>query len=178
MDIGEKIKNLRLKNNLTQEELADRTELSKGFISQVERGQTSPSIATLIDMLECLGTSASNFFREETAPVVFRKEDYFIAEDEHLQSNVSWLVPNSLKNNIEPILVTLQANGVTKANKPHVGEVFGYVLDGEVVLIVGDNAYPLVKEESFYFSANEFYQLKNNKSTKATVLMVSSPPSF
>lgn len=48
MKIGEKIKRLRMKHNLTQEELADRCELTKGFISQVERELTSPSIATLV----------------------------------------------------------------------------------------------------------------------------------
>lgn len=49
--IGEKIKRLRLQRGLTQEELADRCELSKGFISLVERNLTSPSIATLEDIL-------------------------------------------------------------------------------------------------------------------------------
>ena len=47
MEIGEKIRRLRILNNLTQEELADRAELSKGFISQLERDLTSPSILTL-----------------------------------------------------------------------------------------------------------------------------------
>ena len=51
MEIGEKIKRLRTKLGLTQEELAARTELSKGFISQLERDLTSPSIATLMDIL-------------------------------------------------------------------------------------------------------------------------------
>ena len=48
MDIGQKIKELRVAKGLTQEELADRSELSKGFISQLERDLTSPSIATLL----------------------------------------------------------------------------------------------------------------------------------
>ena len=43
MELGEKIKELRNKQGLTQEELADRAELSKGFISQLERDMTSPS---------------------------------------------------------------------------------------------------------------------------------------
>ena len=51
MELGEKIKELRNKQGLTQEELADRAELSKGFISQLERDMTSPSIATLEDLL-------------------------------------------------------------------------------------------------------------------------------
>ena len=46
MNIGNKIKELRIEKNLTQEELANRAELSKGFISQLERNLTSPSIAT------------------------------------------------------------------------------------------------------------------------------------
>ena len=66
MDIGAKINQLRKKNGLTQEELADRCELSKGFISQVERGLTSPSIYTLIYMLECLGTNLKDFFNESS----------------------------------------------------------------------------------------------------------------
>lgn len=56
--IGRKIKDLRNQNGLTQQELADRTELTKGFISQLERGQVSPSVGTLLDLIECLGTTA------------------------------------------------------------------------------------------------------------------------
>ena len=54
MEIGEKIRRLRIEKQLTQEELANRCELSKGFISQVENDLTSPSIATLIDILEII----------------------------------------------------------------------------------------------------------------------------
>ena len=63
MNIGNKIKQLRMENGLTQEELVDRCELTKGFISQVEREMTSPSIATLADILEALGTTLENFCR-------------------------------------------------------------------------------------------------------------------
>lgn len=65
MEIGEKIRRLRILNNLTQEELADRAELSKGFISQLERDLTSPSILTLMDILQCLGTTPADFFSEK-----------------------------------------------------------------------------------------------------------------
>ena len=76
MDIGERIKSLRNERGLTQEELADRAELSKGFISQVERNLTSPSISTLEDILICLGTDLKEFFAEyEDRQVVFSKDD-------------------------------------------------------------------------------------------------------
>ena len=69
MDIGNKIKKLRTKQGLTLEELASRCELTKGFLSQLERNLTSPSITTLDDSLEALGSSLSEFFAED-------KEEY------------------------------------------------------------------------------------------------------
>ena len=65
MDIGKKLKDLRIKNDLTLEELASRSELTKGFLSQVERNLTSPSISTLEDLLEALGTNLSEFFQSD-----------------------------------------------------------------------------------------------------------------
>lgn len=65
MDIGHKIKQLRIQKGLTLEELASRSELTKGFLSQTERNLTSPSIATLNDIVEALGTSLSEFFQED-----------------------------------------------------------------------------------------------------------------
>ena len=64
MDIGKKIRELRTANDLTLEELASRSELTKGFLSQVERNLTSPSISTLEDILEALGTDLSQFFQQ------------------------------------------------------------------------------------------------------------------
>ena len=62
MEIGSKLKELRVLKGLTQEELADRAELSKGFISQLESNQTSPSLSTLEDILTTLGSSFHEFF--------------------------------------------------------------------------------------------------------------------
>ena len=64
MDIGQKIRQLRTQNNLTLEELASRSELTKGFLSQVERNLTSPSVSTLEDILEALGTDLASFFKD------------------------------------------------------------------------------------------------------------------
>ena len=85
MDIGSKIKRLRRKNQLTLEDVANRCELSKGFLSQVENNLSSPSIATLEDILEVLGSSLSEFFSKEEAienAVVYKESDYFENEQD------------------------------------------------------------------------------------------------
>ena len=105
MEIGEKIKFLRLQNNLTQEELGDRCELTKGYISMIEKDKTSPSIATLKYILEALGTNLADFFAdEEQEKVVFGGDDYAVKEDAELKNTTCWLIPNAQKNEMEPIL--------------------------------------------------------------------------
>ena len=129
MNIGAKLKELRILKGLTQEELADRAELSKGFISQVERDLTSPSIATLMDILQCLGTSIKTFFNEEPQEqIVFGQNDYFVKQDPELNNEIQWIIPNAQKNTMEPIRLTLKAGGSTYPDAPHEGEEFGYVL--------------------------------------------------
>ncbi|OQB24488.1 MAG: HTH-type transcriptional regulator PuuR [Firmicutes bacterium ADurb.Bin182] len=179
MDIGEKIKRLRLKHGLTQEELAARTELSKGFISQLERNLTSPSIATLLDMLEALGTNISDFFSEQQdEKVVFGSEDMFIKEEPESGRSIRWLVTSAQKNALEPILVTLAPGGETAQDLPHEGEEFGYMLSGSVTLYLGDRKFKVKKGDSFYFKPSETHYLANTGRAEAKVLWVSSPPSF
>ena len=86
VEIGRKIKQLRIQKGLTLEELASRSELTKGFLSQLERELTSPSIATLNDIVEALGSSLAEFFKEEEQEqLVFHKKDFFVARNLHHQ---------------------------------------------------------------------------------------------
>ncbi len=179
MNIGEKIRRLRIKSSLTQEELADRCELTKGFISQVERDLTSPSIATLVDILEGLGTNLKDFFNESVnEKIVFSKEDIFESENEELGYILKWIIPNAQKNAMEPILMELESGGKTKEDSPHEGEEFGYVINGSIYLHVGEDKYKIRKDESFYFRANSNHYISNAGKTKARVIWVSTPPSF
>src|SRR6476620_11283916 len=109
MQIGRKIKNLRLKKGLTQEELGERTDLSKGYISQIERDLSSPSIETFFSILEVLGCSPKEFFddKENNQKVVYGDEDQTEFIDEELGYRIQWLVPESNENDMEPIILTL-----------------------------------------------------------------------
>ena len=138
INIGNKIKDLRTQKGLTQEELADRCELSKGFISQLERDLTSPSIATLMDILQCLGTDLKEFFNDsEDTQVAFKEADYFEKIDDELFNKIEWIIPNAQKNMMEPIRLTLSPGGSTYPDNPHEGEEFGYVLSGSITLVLG-----------------------------------------
>ena len=178
MEIGVKIKQLRQQRGLTQEELAARTELTKGFISQLERDLTSPSIATLMDILEALGTDVAAFFRDTSEePVVYSTDGMFVKEEADGYT-IQWLVTNAQKNALEPILVTIPAGVSGAEDDPHEGEEFGYVLSGSVTLVLGEKKYRVKKGGSFYFRPTRLHYLINSGKIEARVLWVSTPPSF
>ena len=177
MQIGSKITELRVLKGLTQEELADRAELSKGFISQLERDLTSPSIATLVDILQCLGTDLKTFFDDtEDDRVVFGKDDYFEKTDTELHNKIEWIIPNAQKNIMEPIRLTLEPGGSTYPDNPHEGEEFGYVLSGSISIVVGNKRYKAKKGEAFYFEPKFKHYIESKGG--AVIIWVSSPPSF
>ena len=177
MDIGAKIKRIRLSNQLTLEELANRSELTKGFLSQLERDLTSPSVATLENILEALGTNLKDFFSEdEDEQIVFSKDDFF----ENIQDDykISYIIPNAQKNEMEPILLNLYPNQETPHDYPHEGEEFGFVLEGSILVCLDNQKFKCKKGESFYYSSSKTHYLKNTSSTNAKIIWISSPPNF
>lgn len=177
MDIGKRIRQLRLQKELTLEELASRSELSKGFLSQLERNLTSPSITTLEDILEALGSNLAEFFSDaKDDQVTFGKNDFF--RDEKDDYAVTWIIPNTQKNEMEPILLELKPGGESFELSPHTGEEFGIVLEGSVVLICDGKRYPIRRGETFYLHGRTFHRLKNERKTTARILWVSTPPLF
>ena len=176
-DIGKRIRNLRNRNGLTQQELADRTELTKGFISQLERGQVSASVVTLMDLIECLGTTPAEFLKDEEEQVVFSEKEYFEKLDEQGNSR-QWIVPMAQKFQMEPLLVLIQPHSTLEEDKPHTGEEFGYVLSGRINLWLGDKVYHVKSGESFYYQASQKHRIENPGSRPAKFLWISTPPEF
>ena len=177
MDIGKKIKRMRNQKGLTQEELADRCELTKGYISQLENNLNSPSIATLTDILSALGSNLAEFFHEETEEkVVFSKNEFIEKDSDGVLWN--WLIPNAQKNMMEPVLVELSEGVSTTGDIPHEGEEFGYVLDGKIAIVLGNKSHICKKGEAFYYPANKPHSIMNKGNGKAKFLWISTPPNF
>ena len=146
----------------------------------MERDLTSPSIATLIDILQSLGTDLKTFFSDSgDEKLVFGERDIFVKEEkEGMKGFIQWLVPPAQKNRMEPILIELGPGGETDEDDPHEGEEFGYVLSGSVTLVLGEKKYRVKKGGSFYFRPTRLHYLINSGKIEARVLWVSTPPSF
>lgn len=175
MEVGQKIKRLRVKKGLTQEELAERTDLSKGYISQIERDLSSPSLETLFDLLEVLGCSPKEFFDEEIfQKVSYSEDDRTVYVDEERKYRTEWLIPESNEKEMEPILLTFSKHGEFKRYEPSRSETFVYVLSGRIALKLGHHTYFAKAGETLYYVASDSHQLVNDCDGESECLIVAT----
>jgi transcriptional regulator with XRE-family HTH domain len=178
MKIGEKVKNLRLAQDLTQEDLADRADLTKGFISMLERDLTSPSLDTLELILNALDTSLAEFFEdEEAANVVFPKDKRVVIDNEN-GTITEVPIAGAQGREMDMIIVTLSPGSATPKERSHNGDECGLVLEGSVWIVAGRETYKAEKGDAFYYEANKQHWLENRSTKEAKILWISSPPSF
>lgn len=176
LKIGQKIKALRLASDLTQTELADRANLTKGFISQLENDQCSVSVESLADLLDALGVPLQDFFSDETqTDVVFGPRDR-ISIDNRGASRFELLVPGSTNNDMDPILLELAAGEKLEPFDPHPGEHFGFILKGTLTLMLGDKAHKVRPKHCFYFEADQSGQMMNTGNSSVKLLWITTPP--
>lgn len=175
--IGKRIKNLRIQNDLTLDDLADRSGLSKGFLSQLERGLTSPALDNFYDILEALGTDFSSFFEEsKDTQKVYTSEDYSIKVTNDYK--IEWLVLNAQKNEAEPVKITLSSNGESFSVDPFDGEHFIYTLKGSVTVKYGSEDMEVKEGNTFYSEADREIKIINKTNKEAEVIWVTTPPFF
>ena len=75
-------------------------------------------------------------------------------------------------------MVTINAAGSTVPDDPHDGEEFGYVLAGNIILVIGSEKLKLKKGDSFCFKPNESHYIANPSKREAKLIWVATPPSF
>jgi transcriptional regulator with XRE-family HTH domain len=180
LKIGERLKRLRMTNSLTQEELAGRADLTKGYISQLENDATSPSIATLKDIVDVFGITMQEFFAEplQGEDIVFGAEARVQSTADGKGVKVELLVPGAQNREMDPALVTIKPGEEMDQQDYHEGEEFGYLLLGKIQLQLDDRLYTVRKGECFYFSSGKRHSVKNTGKTDAKILWVVTPPTF
>lgn len=177
MKIGERIRNLRLASGLTQEELADRADLTKGFISQLERDQTSISVDSLLQILKVLNVDVTDFFRETTRKITYDAQDR-TALMETGAERFELLIPGGANREMEAAFVQLLPGQSTDQVRPFQGDAFGYVLKGTLTLKFGAEKHTAQGGDSFYYSGEREHVLENASRRPVEFIWVTTPPMF
>jgi len=162
-NIGERIKQLRVEKKMTLADLSEMTSISVSYLSQIERDKTTPSLATIIEIGNALGTNPGYFFEIDS-------EHAFVirANIENEESNVNQNVdvfplspviePSRLRvwqYNLEP---GKEITGTPEADS----EKFCFILKGKLTLEIGEEVLTLSKGDSIAFDAAHSYIWRND----------------
>jgi transcriptional regulator with XRE-family HTH domain len=161
LDIGSQIRKLRNRRELTLQDLANLSGLSKPNLSQIENNLVTPPIATLLKISTALGVPIGHFFQEtaqESNIVVVRKEDrYGVAKGQHI-SHIGYqyepLAYPKADKCMEPFIVHMEereSDAIVYNN--HRGEEFLYVIEGTLEFRCGDSTVTLREGDSLYFDS-------------------------
>lgn len=178
-DLGSQLQQLRRQKGLTLEEVGKLSDISAGFLSQLERGLANPSYVTLSKIANGLDVPIGAFFQAtDTSDPVVRKDRRrkIVLEGANL---VYELLAPDLSRSIE-FLLTEFAPGVSTEDYPsrHEGEECALVLEGTLEIHWRDQVYVLGEGDSICLPCNVPHWYHNPGKKKVVCVWAVSPPSF
>jgi transcriptional regulator with XRE-family HTH domain len=177
LHVGERLQQLRKECGLSVRTLATKAGFSPGFISQVEHGQVSPSIASLERIAAVLGVTLGDFFAESvpSPTTVVRAADRQRLTSAWSRATIEALGPAGGTQALEPLMITL-APGGRSGTRLHAArrEQFALVCEGEVMLTLPDGPYALVHGDAVGIAAETPHQWHNTSAAPARVFLVSA----
>lgn len=178
MDIGLRLKTIRLQAKLSQRELAKRSGVTNGFISQVEKNQVSPSIGSLKKLLDGFPMTLADFFAEEesetTKPVIYPASE----QPERGTGDISYRLIGSgfPERSITLLRETMPVNADTGHDLlSHPGQECGVVVAGRLLLLVGERRFELGPGDGYYFDSTEPHRFVNIGDTELHIVSASQP---
>jgi len=177
--IGEKIKQKRIELNMSMQQLANEANLSIGFISQVERELTEPSITSLRKIAKALDVAVFSFLLEETKENrVVKKNDRKSLKFPNSHLEYDLLSPN-LNRQMEMFMGHLQP-GAKTCDTPlsHPGEEVIHVLKGTMWIKVGEDEYTLQEGDTIYYTSSIPHTIINTGQKKLVFISTITPPRF
>lgn len=175
--IGERIKTLRQHRKLTLADVAAMASLSASHLSQIERDKTTPSLTTLTSIAKVLAVNLRDLFESEENQVYITRATYRPENgDVVLGVRRPRLTSPESGWDLAVHRLTLYPGAPSVEFEPYLGEVFGFVLEGTLLLMVGDEQFELLAGDSIHYDANQPYCLRCGGDIPCTVIWCASPP--
>lgn len=182
--LGVRLKLARQTKGLTLKNLATAAGCSESLLSKIENGKASPSLPMLHRLVEALGTNIGRMFEEVGGEegIVFRAgQRPLITLDPLRQGDgitLERVIPYSAGHLLQCNIHHIDAGGSSAGPIQHVGEEVGYVVAGEVELIVDDRSYHLHEGDAFAFQSDRPHHYRNPGAQRASIFWVNTPPTF
>ncbi len=182
VQLGEKLRHLRRKSELTLKQLGDLTGCSESMLSKAERGHVVPSLDLLSRVAQQLGTSVAGLFAEapEQSCFVYKEGERPKLElgtaTEDGQTVLERLIPYAKGRQLNANLHVVPPGGGSAGVLSHDGEELGFVIEGYIEITVDNESHLVGPGGSFFFHSELPHRYRNIGSTTARIVWVNSPP--
>lgn len=182
-NLGAKIRSARKSLGKTLEDVAQEIGVTRSFLSQVERGKSSPSITTLRSIAKVLRIpiflllNIYEGYDHEVNVLVKKNERQMIVLP---QASITYqLLSPDFNRKIEMILTELEPDS-SSCDEPmhHNGEECAYLLSGKALVHVGEEEYILEEGDCLYFDCGIPHKIENISEEKVTIISAITPPNF
>jgi len=178
-EVYSRIKKLRTNANMTLKDLSEATNLSVGFLSQVERGTTNLAISSLKKIADAFNINISEFFQD-------RKNDTYVTcngqervfQVKGLETVYASLGGNFEKKILAPYKLVMAPNQKKRDTFKFSGEEFYYVLKGHVQFTIDKQVYELNEGDAIHFPSNLEHYGVNLSSEESHLIGVITPGLF
>lgn len=180
VDAGSRLRTIRSGRRRTLRDVADAAGCSESFLSQVERGRVSPSIASLRRICDALGIGIHDLFAPQSsgAPTVTRAGDREVLR--FGEAARKWLLTPQPMHGLEVVICEFEPGGHT-GDEPYVhgdSEEVCVVLEGEVELVVDGERTPLSSGDAARYRSSQSHGIRNLGPGRARVLYAVTPPTY
>jgi transcriptional regulator with XRE-family HTH domain len=182
--LGQQIRALRKAQKLSLAQLAERSDLSIGNLSQIERGVRSPSVRSLQRLSECLKVPIADLFQTRALPpaselgTILRRKARPILNLSKSGCHKELLTP-MMPGTLQLLLVTLDPGGSSgPEHYIHKGEEAGVVIAGAMKLWIEDEVYTLKEGDSFRFKSTRRHRFESASKQVTRVLWAVTPPIY
>jgi len=178
--IGQKIRHFRREKGLTLNQLGEAAALSSPYLSQLENEKASPSIATLRRIASALNIRIVDFFTDELIedPPILPESNWTRLVLPDWEAELHQLVHIVGNKRMQPFHTKVPPGGGTRKQYAHPGEEFGFIVDGELMLTLGDETHRLLQNTAVYFSSLLPHSWRNLSDRPCRLIWVISPPSW
>ena len=182
-EVGERIRSLRQKREMTLQQLSEQAGVSVGMLSQMERGRSSPTIRTLQRVADALEVPLNWFF---SSPEVSQDHPAWVLPLSHRRriafgdmKVVKELLSPAGDGKVELLLVTIEPGGSSgPVAYTHIGEDAGVVLEGRLLLEVDGVPSTLESGDAFRFASSLPHRFENADTGRTRVLWANTPPFY
>jgi transcriptional regulator with XRE-family HTH domain len=182
--LGARIRHARLSRGARLKDIADLAECSESLVSKIENNRVQPSLNVLHRLCEALGTTVGEMFAipEGNGRVVSRAGQRPAVKLDGIRQGtgilMELLVPLAKGHLMQGSIHIVAVGGSTEGQVTHHGEEIGYVISGEVEVLIDDDVYYLSAGDSAYYSSEQPHGYRNVGDDEARILFINTPPTF